>query len=1449
MKLLRLFLVVALFAGGCRFRYDNPAEKLLPGEVRGKAVLQREGENTWDPAAGTRARLRGAPFALEVRPSGYFAFLDLPVGRHTFLFDYGSGDELRSVTRQVEIALGSDGQPEGVNLGEVRMLYTASVSGRVVDLTNGNPVGGALVVDDVSLLTTVSDAEGQFTLKGLAVGRHTLRAAGHRLLGAGESRALVGGVLEVNLTPEHSRLTVAMPEPLELREAQGRKGRVRMTVALMTPGRPPFGLGEIKVVATRPDGSQETLASPSSKGEVDDPEVPEGVYRLSLHPPDDGSAAEFVLVSRLDDVIVLEDAEVDLGTVVLASASSISKSRGGCAADQDCHGGGRCQQNVCAGGEPEPDPCAVDNGGCGPFAECRSTEGLLECDCLPGFERDGRSCREVNECARGLHDCHALANCIDLSPLTSGTSSGGFRCECRSGYDGDGRNACVNINECAAVPSPCHPDANCLDLEGRFACECKDGFSGNGVTCSDVLECDLGLHDCDANADCVEKAGSYACLCRDGYDGDGTSCSNVNECQAALPPCDPGAYLQCVDSEGSFDCVCEDGFVDDGLGGCADVDECTEGLLTCSAAQNEVCLNLTGSAYCTCAEGFARDTSGGATGACVNVDECALQLDTCSSEVMRVCVDTVGAYRCDCAPGYAEDETGTCANINECAGELLVCDPNATCVDEPGTYACICDEGFRGDGVTCGPAFVRFSLGYAHSCGIKSDGSLWCWGNGPYGETGHPVPGAKPAPVRVGDDRTWTQVSAGPWSTCALDGEGHLFCWGQNVDGMLGLGEDGPGYVLQPEQVGSEQYSSVEVGGSHACAIRALDQSLWCWGSNWSGQLGLGETSATEFTPVRVPGELRWSSVAAGSAHTCAVTTEQQLYCWGSNNNSETGIPGWYEYAEPLLVDESKTWLAVAAGPAHTCALEETDAGAESGRLWCWGYNVRGEAGQEETEIVTLPAPVGAESWKAVSLGESSCGLRSDDTVWCWGRNEQGQLGDGTRLSSAQPLRVASSQKFRALAVGQNHACAVEFGGNTACWGSNTGSQLGIGVGHIGAEPMPVGADRGWTDLSSGARRSCAILDGGLWCWGELQSGQDLPLPGAHEPVMVGEENDWRRVVVAASHACALRGDDSLWCWGNASGFSDLLYYWVRDPAPVVGSMAWRDIAAGGNRTCGIEVAEAGLWCAGGSGGYGLIDGGRSETIGGLGGTLRGDGEEPVFETGWSALGLFTGESSWSGVSVGGSHLCAIAEDQSLWCFLDNLMGQLGGEPDPEDPESAVEVHLGQAGPAWVAVSAGGHHTCALRAGGDLYCWGANYSGQLGQGDLNSRSAPTLVPAPDGIPWESVSAGPAHTCAVQSDGSAWCWGEGISGELGSNDPSSSVLPVRVLFDEWNLLRAGGEIPYVGRSTGEGPYTSPGSQHTCGLKRDGTLWCWGGNTFGQRGDGTASSAVPIPIREG
>jgi len=352
------------------------------------------------------------------------------------------------------------------------------------------------------------------------------------------------------------------------------------------------------------------------------------------------------------------------------------------------------------------------------------------------------------------------------------------------------------------------------------------------------------------------------------------------------------------------------------------------------------------------------------------------------------------------------------------------------------------------------PAFgdvSRISSAGSVNLALKQEGTVWAWGQNNSGAMGNgSLYGIQSSPLQVSELLEVTAVSTSGFHGLAVKSDGTVWGWGQNVREEVGGGLSSQ--VLNPIRVsGLSNIVSVAAGSFYSLALDR-DGRVWAWGANSQGQLGLGTSDNSRHdTPVVIPGLSGVTFIAAGSGFNVAVRNDGTVWTWGKNENGQLGAAG-PSTDRPAQVPGVSGVRAVAAGPNHVLAL------TADGTVMGWGLNTFGQAGS--TNFVYMnptPAPVaGLTSVTGIAAGYGfSLAVKSDGTVWEWGLNPE-QLGSGVTNGNPQPnpAMVNGITNAVSLAAGSNHGLALLNDGSLRAWGSNYNGEIGDGTTFL--RPVPV---------------------------------------------------------------------------------------------------------------------------------------------------------------------------------------------------------------------------------------------------------------------------------------------------------------------------------------------------------------------------------------------------------
>ncbi|MBI9075551.1 MAG: thrombospondin type 3 repeat-containing protein [Desulfatibacillum sp.] len=635
--------------------------------------------------------------------------------------------------------------------------------------------------------------------------------------------------------------------------------------------------------------------------------------------------------------------------------------------------------------------------------------------------------------------------------------------------------------------------------------------------------------------------------------------------------------------------------------------------------------------------------------------------------------------------------------------------------------------------------------------------------------------------------------------------------------------------------------------------------------------------------------------VAAGAAHSMALKSDGMVWVWGGNAFGQVGVEDGGQVLAPTQVEKSGGKVLsgvriIAAGGYHSLAV------TADGYVWAWGANESGQLGDGANASSYIPSQVklldGSLLFgvRAVAGGDChSLAVKANGTVRAWGSNSYGQLGDGSVISSSNPVEVVMSDAhslsgIQAVAGGYGHSLALKTDGTVWAWGGNKYGQLGDGETGSLSNPVQViaSADNPLTDvmaIAAGENFSLALKnDGTVWAWGwnyygQLGNGTNEESHTAKQVIMPDQSPLSEVVAIAGTgmHALALKNDGAVWGWGyNAkgqlgNGDSTVSYYPVQ-ASDISGAYA----IAGGERHS-LAIAGEGMVWAWGKNGDGQLGTGIADFVAHpvpLNVLLSGENfhcfsdedgdsvDDEFLDNCPSIINPDQADADNDGIG----NLCdncpdsynPLQEDSdgdSLSDACDNCPnknnpGQEDADGDflgdacdscPDDPFKA-EPGISGCGNAKAVLSAGRIHSLALKSDGAVWAWGRNEDGQIGDGSTIDKPNPVQVVMVDGSSFtgiQAIAAGCFHSLALKNDGAVWAWGGNYYGQLGSASTGRKRNPVQTVMTDGSLLI--GIIAIVA-----------GEYHSLALKSDGAVWAWGRNEHGQIGDGSTIDK-PNPVQ--
>jgi alpha-tubulin suppressor-like RCC1 family protein len=498
------------------------------------------------------------------------------------------------------------------------------------------------------------------------------------------------------------------------------------------------------------------------------------------------------------------------------------------------------------------------------------------------------------------------------------------------------------------------------------------------------------------------------------------------------------------------------------------------------------------------------------------------------------------------------------------------------------------------------------SVGEDHSCAIDT-GKVYCWGNDASGQLANGVfsQSVDPVPQLISGLKNIVKVVSGNQFSCGLDSTGSIWCWGLGTQGQLGLSNDYTS-VNTPVKInfGTAAIAlDLSAGSAHACSLMS-DGTLYCWGSNQQGQLG--QFVISHYDTAEVISNLNNKGTVSDfqmSSGTVCSLINSQVYCVGLNNNYI--ISSTNKNTDVLSTPIGQAGLnglgqvqSFTLNTGGVCSISSTGSAA------CIGSSQNGVAG-DGAAITTGSTynvnPVLVSGWSTgvtdiIHGLVQSCGIKNG-LAYCWGSNINGALGDNDssdQTITSTPVAVSGLvANVTSIKGYDGNACVLDVNGSVWCWGNGATSLLGSGASSNERLATEVSTlTSGVTEIEMGMKRACAVQSGLVYCWGQDNLGSST-VSSSTVPVQVSGLTGVLSLAIGDEHSCAVQADNTVWCWGqnNAGQLGSSITNVSQSSIPVkVNGVSALKVKAAGSSTCAL-LTSGSLACWGDNSSSQLGDG------------------------------------------------------------------------------------------------------------------------------------------------------------------------------------------------------------------------------------------------------------------
>jgi len=695
---------------------------------------------------------------------------------------------------------------------------------------------------------------------------------------------------------------------------------------------------------------------------------------------------------------------------------------------------------------------------------------------------------------------------------------------------------------------------------------------------------------------------------------------------------------------------------------------------------------------------------------------------------------------------------------------------------------------------------------------INTSGRAWAWGSNIYFTIGDNSSTNRCTPVSVlGATKTFCHIDAGSNHSVAIDKNGKAWAWGTNNTGQLGTFSTTN--FLTPRSVyGNKTFCQIAAGGNNTVAIDYNGQA-WSWGQGNVGQLGNGNISNFCY-PVSVAGSVKtFCKISVGFQNSVAIDKNGQVWGWGVNGNGQLGDNSTLSKRTPVsILGATKTFCKIDSGTFNTVAIDK------NGRAWSWGWNSKGQLGDNSLTQRCTPVSVAGvtKTFCHISAGnEYSIAIDKNGKAWGWGDNIDGQLGDNTKTSRLTPVSVYGNKTFCKIASGGRTSIAIDNYGYIWTWGKNSKGELGNSYQSAPKTPKKI-ENKTFCQIASGPTfyfLGGITNTGTALGWGRNNRGQvgDNTIVDKSEPTSVaGSTKTFCHISVGWETTVAIDKNGQAWGWGSNTSYAignGGAGQSKRTPFSVGGATkTFCKISAGSYYTLALDKNGT-LWSWG------------FQTYGELGNIAN------YIQAAQTPKSIIGTAKTFCEIATGEYHSAAIDQYGTVWTWGNNQRGQLGNNTIFSYYSPVI---IAGAKKIFCKISAGSESTTAIDSSGQVWSWGNNTSGQLGDGVPFSKRTPVSV---GGVrkTFCEISLSGIHVLALDKNGKLWSWGNNQNGQLGDNTTTARCTPVSVAGATKTFCKIGTSY-----------------YNSYAIDKNGEAWAWGWNTYGQLADGLGVQLTPVRV---